>query len=198
MAKNTTPTVHMTQPWTQYVASCIWLIVPIMLFNVVLVRRLPRAYQADIFDRDIPGWVRIGESIARTIVFALPLIMPLKIGTFSQRAGVALYLIGTVLYCLSWGVQISYPRSLWCQSGWGFMAPAYTPLMWLVGIGLIGSTLFLPIGYSPWIYILLSAAFLAFHNIHAWIVYKRNYWIRARNISDPDAPSRGNGPPSLR
>jgi hypothetical protein len=56
----------------------------------------------------------------------------------------------------------------------GGMAPVYTPLIWLVGIGLIGDTLFLPGGYSPWVHIGLSAAFPAFPNIHAWVVYKRN------------------------
>ena len=164
-----------SHPWARYAENCIWLIVPIMLVNLLLLRRLPKAYQADVFDHDIPRWIRIGENIARTIVFALPLFMPLKIGTFSQKAGFALYLIGTVLYCLSWGMQIWHPRSPWCRSAWGFMAPAYTPLIWLLGIGLIGTTLFLPVGYSPWVYIALSAVFLAFHNIHAGIVYKRNY-----------------------
>jgi hypothetical protein len=36
-------------------------------------------------------------------------------------------------------------------------------------------TLFMPVGYSPWVFLALSAAFLAFHNSHAWIVYQRNY-----------------------
>jgi hypothetical protein len=111
----------------------------------------------------------------RTIVFALPLSMPLKIGTLSQETGFVLYLIGTILYGLSWGMQIWYPCSPWCRSAWGFMAPAYTPLIWLVGIGLIGNPSFLPVVYSPWVYLALSAAFLAFHNSHAWIVYKRKY-----------------------
>jgi hypothetical protein len=161
-------------PWARYAENCIWLVVPMMLFNAVLMRRLPRAYQTDVFDHDIPRWIRIGENIGRTIVFALPLFMPLKIGTFSQKAGFALYLIGTVLYGVSWGVEIWYPRSPWCRSAWGFMAPAYTPLIWLVGIGLIGKPFFMPVGYSPWVFLALSAAFLAFHNSHAWIVYKRN------------------------
>lgn len=165
----------MKHPWARYAENCIWLIVPIMLFNAAFVRRLPKAYQAGVFDHDIPGWIRIAENIVWTIVFALPLFMPLKIGTFSQRTGFVLYLTGTVLYCVSWALQIWHPRNRWCRSGWGFMAPAYTPLMWLVGIGLIGDTLFLPVGYSPWVYIALVTAFLVFHNMHAWIVYKRNY-----------------------
>jgi len=165
----------MKHSWARYAESCIWLIVPIMLVNLLLLRRLPKAYQADVFDHDIPRCIRIGENIARTIVFALPLFMPLKIGTFSQKAGFALYLIGTVLYCLSWGMQIWHPRGPWCRSAWGFIAPAYTPLIWLLGIGMIGDTLFLRVAYSPWVYLALSAVFLAFHNIHAGIVYKRNY-----------------------
>ena len=151
------------------------LVVPLLLFNAVFARRLPKAYEADVFGDQIPLWIRIGENITRTIVFALPFFMALNVRTLSQKTGFALYVIGAILYCLSWGVQIRYPQSPWCQSGWGFMAPAYTPLLWLVGIGLIGDTILLQVSYSRWTYIGLSVAFLTFHNVHAWIVYKRTY-----------------------
>jgi hypothetical protein len=103
----------------------------------------------------------------------LPLLMPLGMATSGQRIGFAVYGIGVVLYCLSWGVQIRYPHSSWSASRLGFLAPAYTPAVWLAGIGLVGDSLYLPVAYSRWVYIALSAAFLVFHNAHAWIVHAR-------------------------
>ena len=157
---------------TQYAHNCVWLIVPILLLNVALMRRLPKAYQAEVFWRDIPSWIKVGENLTRTLVFVLPLFMRLDL---SQRAGVLLYSIGTVVYSLAWVAQIARPRSAWSTSMWGFLAPGYTPAIWLAGIGLIGSRLFLPAPYTPWIYIALSALFLVFHNTHAAIVYRRGY-----------------------
>jgi len=165
----------MNPSWIRYAENCMWLIVPMLFFNLVLAGRLPRSYQVEIFEQDIPGWIRRGENITRTIVFALPLFMPLTVGTCRQKTGLVLYLTGALLYGLSWAMQISFPGSPWCRSAWGYMAPAYTPLIWLAGIGLIGDTLFFRVAYSPWLYIALSFLFLAFHNIHAWVVYKRNY-----------------------
>ena len=158
--------------WIQYAQNCMWLVVPLLLLNVVLMRRLPKAYQAEVFWREIPSWIKVGENLTRTLVFVLPLFMRLDL---SQGAGLLLYLIGTVVYSLAWLAQIARPRSAWSTSPWGFLAPAYTPAIWLVGIALIGKTLFLPIPYTPRIYVALSAVFLAFHNTHAAIVYRRNY-----------------------
>jgi hypothetical protein len=91
----------------------------------------------------------------------------------SQRTGLLLYTIGVVVYSLAWVAQIARPQSAWSTSAWGFLAPAYAPALWLVGIGLIGSRLFLPVPYTPWICIALSAVFLVFHNTHSAIVYRR-------------------------
>ncbi len=157
---------------THYAYNCMWLIVPILLLNVALVRRLPKAYQAEVFWRDIPAWIKAGENASRTLVFVLPLFMRLDL---RQTAGLLLYLIGTAVYSLAWVAQIAHPQSAWSTSPWGFLAPAYTPALWLVGIGLIGSKLLVPVPYTPWIYVALAAVFLAFHNTHASIVYRRNY-----------------------
>ena len=157
---------------TQYAQNCMWLAAPIMLLNVALMRRLPKAYQAELFWRDIPSWIKAGENVTRTLVFALPLFMRLDL---SQTAGLLLYVIGTVVYSLAWVAQIARPNGAWSTSPWGFLAPAYTPAIWLVAIGVIGRSLLLPIPYTPWIYVALSAVFLAFHNAHAAIVYRRNY-----------------------
>jgi hypothetical protein len=54
------------------------------------------------------------------------------------------------------------------------MAPAYTPIVWLLGIGMIGDEFFLPgVAFKPWMYWALSALFLVFHNLHTALVYSR-------------------------
>jgi hypothetical protein len=161
--------------WTRYAANCLWLLVPMMLLNVVLWPRLPKPYQSDVFWKDIPAWIRAGENATRTVLFILPVLMPFRLGTPTERVGLVLYVVGGLVYFLSWMVQIRYPESSWSASAWGFMAPGYTPLIWLTGIGLIGDKLFLPVPYSPIMYIALTIAFLAFHNLHVLIVYRRNY-----------------------
>lgn len=162
----------MSPVWIQYAENCAWLIIPILLLNAALMRRLPKAYQPEVFERDIPTWLTVAENIFRVLVFALTLFMRLDP---TRKIGLTLYGIGAAVYALAWVAQIARPQSAWSTSPWGFLAPGYTPVLWLAGIGLIGNTLFLPIPYSPWIYMALAAAFLAFHNTHAAIVYRRNY-----------------------
>jgi hypothetical protein len=99
--------------------------------------------------------------------------MPLRITTGTQTLGMGLYLAGTLLYFLSWLALISFPHSAWSTSAAGFLAPAYTPLIWLIGIGLIGSSLYFTAPYHPWMYLALSAIFIAFHLTHTLTIYLR-------------------------
>jgi hypothetical protein len=156
-----------------YAWNCIWLIVPILGGNVLLMGRLPRLYQPESFSKGIPVWIAAGENALRVPIFALPVLMPLGIERLEQRVGFAVYLVGVALYFLSWAMQIWLPQSAWSRSRWGFMAPAYTPLLWLAGIAFLGNACFLPIPHLSWIYLGLSGLFLCFHNLHAWIVYSR-------------------------
>ena len=156
-----------------YACNCVWLIVPVLLLNALFMKRLPKGYQPEEFSRDIPGWLGVGENGLRPAVFFLPVLMRLSAATAIQKAGWFLYLSGLVLYSLAWALQIRYPDSAWSVSRWGFLAPAYTPLLWLSGIALIGDSLFVPVRYSSWTYLGLSLVFLAFHNSHAWRVYSR-------------------------
>lgn len=156
-------------------ANTFWLLLPILAFNVIFVRYLPSAYKTDQFRKDIPGWISIPENILRIAVMILPLVMRFSTSTLSQRVGLWFYLVGIMLYFASWRVQIAFPESAWSTSAAGFLAPAYTPVVWLAGIALIGDSLTISaIPYSPWIYVVLSGLFLIFHNLHAWLVYARN------------------------
>ncbi|MBL8078584.1 MAG: hypothetical protein JNM55_11525 [Anaerolineales bacterium] len=157
-----------------YVLNCMLLLLPIMAWNGIFSNRLPSAYSAEVFDKDIPSLITSGENIFRLLVFVLPILMPIRIETESQKLGLWLYVIGVAIYFVSWVAQMIFPQSLWSLSAFGFLAPAYTPLIWLVGIGLIGSSLYFDSPYRSWMYILLSVVFIGFHLSHAWTVYSRN------------------------
>ena len=158
-----------------YLLNCLLLLLPIMVWNLIFANKLPWAYSEEVFSKDIPSFITSGENIFRLIVFILPVLMPLRIEMQSQKFGLWLYIAGTAIYFVSWLAQIYFPQSAWSLSAWGFLAPAYTPLIWLVGIGLIGSAFYFSSPYRSWMYIITSVVFLGFHLSHALTVYLRNF-----------------------
>jgi len=127
----------------------------------------------DVFWKDIPPLIGNTENILRIIVFMLPLVMTFSLKSRQQKIGFVLFLAGLILYFSSWLMQIYLPESNWSNSIFGFMAPAYTTLIWFVGIGLIGNTSVLKIPFISHIYIGSSLAFVIVHSIHTYIVYMR-------------------------
>jgi len=159
-----------------YLLNCFWLLVPILAFNLIFTPSLPRDYQMAAFWKDIPAAVGAPENVLRVLVFLAPLIMRLRLSGPAERLGLALYLAGTLVYFASWWALIASPESACSRSALGFMAPAYTPILFLVGIGLVGKVLFVPgVPYRPWMYWGLSGLFLLFHNLHAGMVYARSH-----------------------
>ena len=65
--------------------------------------------------------------------------------------------MGTPVYFASWIVLIYYPEAAWSKSAVGLLTPAYTPLIWLVSIALIGGS---------WPYGLASLLFVSVHVYH--------------------------------
>ncbi|MFT3894903.1 MAG: hypothetical protein QM730_25005 [Anaerolineales bacterium] len=157
-----------------YLLNCLLLLLPIMAWNVIFANKLPRLYSPDIFEKNIPAFITLGENIFRLIIFILPLFMPIRIETQIQKFGLALYIAGTVIYFFSWFTHMYAPQSAWSLSLFGSLAPAYTPLIWLTGIALIGSTLYFASPYRSWMYITLSLIFVAFHLSHTFIAYQRS------------------------
>ena len=157
-----------------YIRNCFWLMVTSILLLFLAADRLPSAFQAEVFWKDIPWFIAWPENLFRTVVFALPAFIPLSIKTTRQRRGLALYIFGTGVYFASWLALIIAPQSWWSLSAPGFLAPAYTPLIWLFGIGLIGERLFASrIGFRPWMFFALTVVFLSFHIAHTALVYGR-------------------------
>lgn len=157
-----------------YASNCFWLLVPILVFNFLFTHQLPAAYQMEVFWKDIPKTISLPENLLRALVMILPVFMRLRISTPTQKIGLGLYLTGLLVYFASWAVLIVFPQCAWSRSEIGFMAPACTPIVWLIGIGLIGDELLLArVRFKPWIYWALSVFFLAFHNMHAFTVFSR-------------------------
>ncbi|GAB3513294.1 hypothetical protein GCM10027442_26210 [Emticicia fontis] len=144
-----------------------------MLWNGLLTNKLPAVYQPDIFWHNIPVWVGYGENISRGLVFLMAFLIPLPTEKLYQITGFWIYLIGLALYFIAWILLIDYPDSAWSKSLLGFMAPAYTPLLWLTGIALTGKSFYFKIPYRAYYFILASLVFLSFHCFHTWLVWER-------------------------
>ncbi len=159
----------------KYLFNCMLLLLPIIVWNLIFSSKLPALYSKEVFWKDIPPFITNGENVFRLLVFVFPVLMPIRIETQIQKLGLTLYIAGTAIYFISWLAQIYFSQSAWSLSALGFLAPAYTPLIWLVGIGLIGSTLYFAFPYRPWMYITIAAIFTGFHLSHATTVYLRNF-----------------------
>lgn len=159
--------------FARYLRNCFWLIVPVLAINVAGGPYLPPAFQADVFWADIPVPIAFAETLLRILTIALPIFMALRIETGRQNAGLAIYLAGLAAYAIAWVALILAPDSAWSTSFAGFTAPAWTPLLWLLGIALIGDRLLLPLPWRWWIYAVASVAFVAVHVAHAAIAYGR-------------------------
>ena len=158
-------------PLLHYLFNCLWLLAPIMLWNIVFAGKLPAAFQPETFEKNIPIFIVAGENFFRLVIFILPILMPLRFVTLTQKVGLGLYAAGTALYFLAWLALMVFPHSAWSLSAPGFLAPAYTPLIWLIGIGLIGRSLYFASPYQPWMYIVLAIIFVGFHVSHTTLVY---------------------------
>jgi hypothetical protein len=60
----------------------------------------------------------------------------------------------------------------WSQSYLGFMGPAITPIVWLIGIGLIGNEFHFKFFNKQWIFLFLSILFVFVHSFHSHLAYQ--------------------------
>ncbi len=158
-----------------YFFNCFLLTIPVLLWDYVFTKRLPKAFQPETFWKDIPSFIIYGENISRILMFVFICLMPLKIRTSKQKNGLLLYVAGVFLYFAAWISLMNFPGTTWSNSVLGLLAPAYTPLFWLVGIGFIGNSLFFNIPYRGWLYFLVVIIFLIFHSWHTYLIYFRTH-----------------------
>ena len=140
--------------------NCVWLLIPVLGWNAIFSSKL--AHLAFEYDEAVPKWVLLTENIFRAVVMIVPLMMPLRWDSPQATIGIIVYLIGLVVYFTTWLPLVYAPDSAWSNSLAGFLAPAYTPLLWLTGIGMISNW---------WPYSLISFVFVGVHVGHWWQVY---------------------------
>lgn len=157
----------------RYLQNCFLLVIPALVLNLLWATRLPPMWQFEFFWKDIPPAIAYGENISRIVFNVLPVFMPLRVSTKRQKTGLVVYVVGILIYLLAWVLLVYFPESTWSTSLIGSTAAAWTSLLWILGIGLIGDSLYIPIPYRSWLYVLASVIFAIFHTLHALIVYLR-------------------------
>jgi hypothetical protein len=158
-----------------YALSCGLLLLPAAAWNILLAKYLPPAFQPNEFGRDMPAPMVFAENGLRVAVFVLPFLMPLDMAAPGAGRALLLYAVGTLLYFASWLPLIWFPGSRWSRRPLGFAAPAYTPLLWLLGIALLGDRLFWDTFYRGWMYLVLCVAFLTTHITHTMRAHRRSF-----------------------
>ena len=139
--------------------NCLWLMLPLLAWNLVYAPKItdPRITS----DAHSPAWLLIAENITRIVIFALPLLFALPRGADWQsalpRAGLAIYIFGTLAYFASWLPLLFAPASAWSNSSLGLLAPRLTPFLPFLGIALIGHS---------WPYGALAGTFILLHTWH--------------------------------
>ena len=156
-----------------YSLSCGLLLLPIFLGNLAFAPFLPSRLSMKEFWRDIPSSLGFLENALRAAVSILPFVMPLELKSVGQRRGLLVYGIGAAFYFCAWAAVILAPNSTWSAGPAGFLAPAYTPLIWLVGIAMLGQRLYWGRWYRWWMFLVPTAGFVAAHVSHTWLVYAR-------------------------
>jgi hypothetical protein len=163
----------MPQELLRFAKNVGWLLVPVFLWNAFLTARLPHSYLPDVFNSNIPAALSTTESALRFLVCSLPFFAPFELAAKMQKRGIVIYGVGLALYFISWLALIAAPNSAWSQSAIGFLAPAYTPIVWLLGLALMMQRLHWQSPYRWWLYLILSMAFLSAHISHASLVFTR-------------------------
>jgi hypothetical protein len=135
--------------------NCFWLLVPVLGWNLVLTSRLTQ--EGFRSDQKVASWILGPEGVLRIVVFAYPLLLPLQAMSEASRAGVAVYVLGLVVYCGSWIPLLRSPDTKWSRAAIGLLAPYLSPLFIFAGIALIGNS---------GLYLVLSAFFVAMHTLH--------------------------------
>ena len=149
------------------------LLIPILVWNLIFTSNLPLAYEQKSFDSNIPIFLLIGENIFRIIVFIFPILLKINISASNGKLGLLIYGFGSMLYYISWLMLIYAPNSFWSTSEIGFTAPAYPPLIWLIGIGLMADSYYFKLSYIKWHFIIPSILFALFHITHTYLVFLR-------------------------
>ena len=135
--------------------NCFLLILPLLAWNIFLGPKFTD--QPITSDAHSQKWLLLAENAARILVFALPIFLPLEVKNAWSKAGVVVYILGTLIYFTSWLPLIFAPHSAWSNSPNGLLAPRLTPFLSFLGIAMIGSV---------WPYWVTATGFIFLHTWH--------------------------------
>jgi len=149
-----------------YKNNCFWFFIPIIIFNIIVTKYLPEFYL-----KNINHPIVTIETIARIITIAFSVIMTIKLDDKIGKAGLIVYIIGVLIYFFSYFIVIKIPAISFNNNYIVLLAPYWTSILWLIGIGLMGNKLFINIPYHFTAYIVISIFFTIIHSIHGIICY---------------------------
>ncbi len=142
-----------------------------MIWNIAVYSKLPDFYKPAIWD-GIPKVLNIFENIFRYIVFFIPALFHFSISTVTQKMGLIIYIVGLAIYFSSWLIQV-ISKSQKTQSLIFRAAPAYTTIIWLMGIWLMCSDSYIGLNIIKSIYLPVIIVFVCAHSYHAYLVYNK-------------------------
>jgi len=149
------------QDMQKYFINGFLLLLPILVWNVIFASQLTqKGFQNDHL---VPAWLLYAEHGLRVIVFLFPLLLAFETKAPYFKLGIILYVVGTILYLLTWIPLIWFADSAWSQSPWVILGPFATPLIWCLGIAFIGNSLLYGIG---------SILFVAVHVAHGLLSFE--------------------------
>lgn len=151
-----------------------WLLVPVLALDLALVGSLPAPLAPGSPGPAVPGWLSFSEVVLRVVVVGAPLLMPLSLRTPGAIRALGVYSVGLAAYAAAWAAVVGAPTSAWSTGLVGFTAPAWTSILFFVGIGL-GSTLRFVPGYRPWMYLCASTIFAVVHTVPVVMIWS---WYR--------------------
>jgi len=151
----------------KYINNCFLLFIPILIFNILFFKKLPSNYL-----KNISHPIIIMETIARIITIVFSIIMAMNIHNRTGKTGLIIYIIGIIIYFTSYFIEIYFSNTLFGRNIILILAPYWTSIIWLMGIGLLGNRLFVNIPYHFTVYLILSITFATIHTIHGYLCYK--------------------------
>ena len=149
-----------------YKNNCFWFFMPVIVFNIIFTKYLPEFYL-----RKINHPVVTMETIARIVTIVFSVIMAIRMDNKIGKIGLVVYIIGVLVYFCSYFVVIKITAVSFHNNYIVLLAPYWTSVLWLIGIGLVGNKLFINMPYHYSAYIIVSIVFAIIHSIHGYICY---------------------------
>ena len=146
-------------------------VIPLLLWNLIFYSKLPEPYQSEGGWNKFPPVFSISEKVLLILTIAILFFLVIEVKHKLQKVGLIFYAIGVILYLLSWIMQIYWPESVWSISPFGFSAPALSPFIWLIGLGMMSKVVNHKLKVLHPVYFMVMSLFILIHVFHALIVY---------------------------